>query len=103
MCSTLGCLLQENTVSVERWNTRPIEDELRARIAELERDLSNKEIEYTDLWDNALALQARIVDLRTLIDRLIKAGNKVIHARPMWVAGLDDWDALVKYWKESEK
>lgn len=36
-CSTLGCLLQENTVSVERWNARPIEDKLRARIAELEQ------------------------------------------------------------------
>ena len=34
-----------------------------ARIAELEKDLSNKEIEYTDLWDDALALQARIAEL----------------------------------------
>ena len=45
------------------WNTRPIEDELQSRIAELEKDLSNKEIEYTDLWDDALALQARIAEL----------------------------------------
>lgn len=36
MCSTLGCALQENTVSEKEWNTRPIEDALRARIAELE-------------------------------------------------------------------
>ena len=36
---------------------------LTARIAELEKDLSNKEIEYTDLWDDALALQARIAEL----------------------------------------
>jgi len=33
------------------------------RIAELEKDLSNKEIEYTDLWDDALALQSRIAEL----------------------------------------
>ena len=45
------------------WNTRPIEDALQSRIAELEKDLSNKEIEYTDLWDDALALQARIAEL----------------------------------------
>ncbi len=36
MCSTLGCALQENTVSEKEWNTRPIEDALTARIAELE-------------------------------------------------------------------
>ena len=48
---------------VTNWNTRPIEDALQSRIAELEKDLSNKEIEYTDLWDDALALQARIAEL----------------------------------------
>ena len=35
-CSTFGCALQENTVSAKEWNTRPIEDALNARIAELE-------------------------------------------------------------------
>ena len=49
--------------SIVDWNTRPIEDALQSRIAELEKDLSNKEIEYTDLWDDALALQARIAEL----------------------------------------
>ena len=38
-CSTLGCALQENTVSAKAWNTRPIEDALNARIAELEAEL----------------------------------------------------------------
>ena len=70
MCSTLGCALQENTVSEKEWNTRPIEDALNARIAELEKDLSNKEIDYTDLWDDALALQARIAELEAEIDML---------------------------------
>lgn len=36
MCSTLGCALQENTVSEKEWNTRPIEDTLQSRIANLE-------------------------------------------------------------------
>lgn len=38
-------------------------DRLTARIAELEQYLSNKETEYTDLWDDALAFQARIAEL----------------------------------------
>jgi len=36
---------------------------LTARIAELEHDLSNKEIEYTDLWDDMLEMQSRIAEL----------------------------------------
>jgi len=39
------------------------------RIAELEKDLSNKEIEYTDLWDDALALQSRIAELEAESER----------------------------------
>ena len=35
MCSTLGCVMQEDTISAKEWNTRPIEDALNARIAEL--------------------------------------------------------------------
>lgn len=60
-CNDCGGELDEGFGS--DWNTRPIEDELQSRIAELEKDLSNKEIEYTDLWDDALALQARIAEL----------------------------------------
>ena len=36
---------------------------LETYIAELEHDLANKEIEYTDLWNDALALQSRIAEL----------------------------------------
>ena len=39
MCSTLGCVMQEDTISAKDWNTRPIEDALRARIAELEEQV----------------------------------------------------------------
>ena len=38
MCSTLGCVMQEDTISAKAWNTRPIEDDLRKRIAELEAE-----------------------------------------------------------------
>ena len=67
-CNDCGGELDEGFGS--DWNTRPIEDALQSRIAELEKDLSNKEIEYTDLWDDALALQARIAELEAEIERL---------------------------------
>ena len=38
MCSTLGCVMQEDTISAKDWNTRPIEDNLIARIVELEAE-----------------------------------------------------------------
>ena len=48
------------------------------RIAELEHDLTNKEIEYTDLWDDALAFQARIAELESLVEQLIWVGNDLL-------------------------
>ena len=36
--------------------------ELKEFVAELEHDLSNKEIEYTDLWDDMLEMQSRIAE-----------------------------------------
>jgi hypothetical protein len=54
-------------LSPKDWNARPIEDALNARIEELEHDLTNKEIEYTDLWDDALAFQARIAELEAAL------------------------------------
>lgn len=49
-------------------------NEAEARIAELEQDLSNKETEYTDLWDDALALQSRIAELEAA---QVKAKNEI--------------------------
>ena len=72
-------------------------------IADLEQDLSNKEIEYTDLWDDALAFQARIAELEAVIDQLIEAGNAVVNAEPMWIAEEDKWETLVKDWKKRER
>lgn len=64
--------------SIVDWNNRPIEDALNARIAELEQDLSNKETEYTDLWDDALAFQSRIAELESLVEQLIWVGNDLL-------------------------
>ena len=36
ICHTKGCLLECRWFPIDDWNTRPIEDALRARIAELE-------------------------------------------------------------------
>lgn len=62
-------------LSPKDWNTRPIEDELQARIAELE----------------------------AYIDQLIEVGDVVINAEPMWIAEEDKWETLVKDWKECER
>ena len=75
-CSNKQCLMNywfEDDADFyirDDWNTRPIEDALQSRIAELEKDLSNKEIEYTDLWDDALALQARIAELEAKNEKI---------------------------------
>ena len=58
--------------SIVDWNTRPIED----------------------------ALQSRVAELEAFIDRLVEAGDAMSNAQSMWVAEEDKWDALVKDWKE---
>ena len=54
MCSTLGCVMQENTISAKDWNTRPIEDALTARIAELEAEVT-KGHELQDAYCDRIA------------------------------------------------
>ena len=72
ICVNDSCPIVEYWVPVADWNTRPIEDTLTARIAELE----------------------------AFIDKLIEAGDAVINAYPDWIREEDDWDAIVKDWKE---
>jgi Cys-tRNA synthase (O-phospho-L-seryl-tRNA:Cys-tRNA synthase) len=57
------------------WQSRPIEDALNTRIAELEG----------------------------FIGQLIEAGDAMSNAQSMWVAEEDKWDALVKDWEERER
>jgi hypothetical protein len=54
MCSTLGCVMQEDTISAENWNTRPIEDALNKRIAELEaeNDMLKQLSQPIEVWSD---------------------------------------------------
>lgn len=54
-----------------------------SRIAELEHDLSNKEIEYTDLWDDMLEMQARIAELEEFKMIVEGCGFEVITEPPV--------------------
>lgn len=114
MCSTLGCVMQEDTISAENWNTRPIEDALNARTAELSQAVGLiTTLKPTMVMDTdhpldmakevEVYVSARIAELEGFINRLIEAGDAMSNAQSMWVAEEDKWDALVKDWKESEE
>jgi len=68
-CPNEDCYFHHRTASVADWNTRPIEDALDKRIAELE---------------------AMVEKLNGWIDELINAGNQPRHRN--WQ---DNWDAIV--------
>lgn len=101
----------------KEWNTRPIEDALNARIAELkgvieiledqQREVKNilidKNLHIDSLYEEGYKLQQRIAELEGFIDRLVEAGDAMSNAQSMWVAEEDKWDALVKDWKEGER
>lgn len=88
-------------MATEQWNTRPIEDELRKRIAELEKALNiDTDLTIAGLRKELRDATARIAELEALVERLIEAGDAMSNAHSMWVAEEDKWDALVKDWKE---
>lgn len=129
MCSTLGCALQEHTVSEKEWNTRPIEDGLQAENERLKEELQHEKtrsqlnleaeerrmLNITYYCAEIDRLHTRIAELEGLVDELIEAGA--------WGAELainigalsgddqyklakkryDKWDALVKDWEEREE
>ena len=78
-CSNSDCPNSVRTVALEQWNTRPIEDALNKRIAEMEE----------------------------FIDKLIEVSEKmftaVIAAADSYDEGMRIWDALVNDWKEREE
>lgn len=43
-CIKPGCLGSKLRLTIEEWNTRPIEDELQQHIKELEEELDKKEV-----------------------------------------------------------
>lgn len=80
------------------------EAELQSRITELEQDLSNKETEYTDLWDDALALQSRIAELEAENNRLAELlHNELSSVEIATDLGNKRWVALNDIYENGEK
>ena len=110
-----NCSAESN---VEHWNTRPIEDALNARIAELEAEnVGLKErvamLDVTAVFkslgemryiEQTNRLHTRIAELEAVIDQLIEAGEKmftaVIAAAVPYDEGMREWDKIVNDWKE---
>ena len=110
-----NCSAESN---VEHWNTRPIEDALNARIAELEAENAGlKErvamLDVTAVFkslgemryiEQTNRLHTRIAELEAVIDQLIEAGEKmftaVIAAADPYDEGMRVWDKIVNDWKE---
>ena len=110
-----NCSAESN---VEHWNTRPIEDALNARIAELEAENAGlKErvamLDVTAVFkslgemryiEQTNRLHTRIAELEAVIDQLIEAGEKmftaVIAAAVPYDEGMREWDKIVNDWKE---
>ena len=76
-----NCSAESN---IEHWNTRPIEDALTARIAELEGELDRRIAMPKDLWFKVAQLSTRINELEAerrwipVGERLPEAYEKVI-------------------------
>jgi uncharacterized Zn finger protein (UPF0148 family) len=123
-CSSCGATMQRR-----RWQTRPIEEDLRKRIAELEELVDELKTENAELKErigfldiNAVVYNlgqmeniARIAKLESLVERLIEIGDwatigMVIsesyspssNMRKLAEDRRNEWKNLVKEWKERE-
>lgn len=129
-CPNEDCYFHHRTASIADWNTRPIEDALDKRIAELEGVIKadNERLIRAGLTvglysgcDTAetmaeviLASRDRIAELETerdearaMAERLIKAGNVLIETFQNYpdfeeYPEVGKWDILVDEWKERE-
>lgn len=114
-----SCSAESN---VEHWNTRPIEDELRARIAELEAEkcvlidqqreaenhLIDKNLHIDSLYEEGYKLQQRIAELEAMVERLIEAGDSLSYslcACPEEYKTIEvcNWNAIVAEYEECEE
>ena len=116
-------------LSPKAWNTRPIEDALNARIAELEAENAGlkervamldvtavfKSLGEMGYIEQTNRLHTRIAELDGFIDRLIELGEwgmtgmEIVTSfrggemHNLAIKQGDKWDALVKDWKERER
>jgi len=79
-CPNQECPLSVRTVTLEEWNTRPIEDALNARIAELERRAARaKELLQDEMGDwltvEAIYMPDHYLQLKQTIDVLDGGGE----------------------------
>ena len=113
-----NCSAESN---VEHWNTRPIEDELRSRIAELEAEKSiledqqreakniliDKRLHIDSLYEEGYKLQQRIAELEGLVDELIEIGDRLVFPDGVFDDEQSvierDWRILTKAVKEREE
>ena len=113
-----NCSAESN---VEHWNTRPIEDALNARIAELEAENAGlkervamldvtavfKSLGEMGYIEQTNKLHTRIAELEGLVDELIEAGESMSLAveceNQIEANAYYSWKELVKDWKERER
>lgn len=105
------------------WQSRPIEDELRKRIAELESTLSannellipalkKRESEIVELSNKTISkLNKRIAELEAMVDKLIEAGKQSMNFTEGFCNNADrdkpeywhNWNAIVAEYKERDE
>ena len=113
-CSNCDCQMGMATVCPSVWNTRPLEDKLEAKIAELEATIERMEdawlIDETIAPDGSLRpsiskLLERLDEAEATIEKLIKAGNDLT-INPN-VGNYEEreaaWTKLWLEWKDGKK
>lgn len=123
-CPNENCHFHHRTASVSDWNTRPIEDALNKRIAELQKDnddfcsqLSDYEHKMIELFDLALdyensaeRAESERDEARAMIEQLIEAiesGCYIQLSPELEVEKIQEWyakmEAIIAEWKEMQK
>jgi len=100
----------ENSLTDKLLKSRQSPEFLQECIVELENKLAKKEIEYTDLWDDALELQERIAKLKAFIDQLVDTGDQLENQtydawrqyKTLDFPAAETWRELVAEWNKSD-
>jgi len=78
------------SMTLEEWNTRPVEDKLQVRIADLVSANLAMSVGIPRLQDRIAELEAENKKINSWVDDLMNAGNQPKHRN--WQ---DNWDAIV--------